>query len=66
MNRTEWVDACAERLAVQLDLGADQARDLADTLADNEAKDAGSLEPKDWTAPVEAADEEITYWQEGE
>lgn len=65
MNRTEWVDACAERLAVQLDIGADQARDLAEILADNEAKDASSLEPNDWTEPVEAADEEISSWGEG-
>lgn len=66
MTRAEWVDACAERLAVQLNLGADQARDLADTLADNEAKDAGSIDPKDWSEPTDAADEEISCWQDGE
>jgi len=65
MTRADWVAACLTILRQELDVTESYVRALAESMADDEIQKTGSLNPKDWTTPVRAADEEVRVnWDE--
>ncbi|WP_416406558.1 hypothetical protein RCH27_08870 [Paracidovorax citrulli] len=65
--RTTWVEQCAERFVTRAGLNAETdarfAKASAEACADQQAEEHGP-NPSEWEPPADAADEEMSYWEE--
>lgn len=63
MTRDQWLQQCAQRFMDRSDADAGSAAAYAKECAAAEQQAHGS-EPRNWTAPADAADEEMSYWDD--
>ena len=59
-SRKSWISACKAQLEAN-NVEAEMALDIAESLADSEARTHGD-NPERWYSPVMAADDEMSYW----
>jgi hypothetical protein len=65
MTRTEWINRCASRYIEASGIDAERARDFANTCADQQA-DLNGASGLAWDSPEDAADEDMSYWEDDE
>lgn len=62
----EWIERCADRFIKTTGTDIDKAHYLAGVCADSQA-DSNGASMAEWESPEDAADEEMSYWDdEGE
>lgn len=65
MTRTEWIERCADRYMEAGGAIRESALDFAEVCADQQAELNGD-NTAGWDSPSDAADEDMTYWEQDE